>query len=635
MHIIFQTIKSYNGTKTVLTIIFMLSSIANALEPYSLKYFDFKNDNGELIYIIPIPHSHYKGECCKKHLGAGMFSFCCTQTQPIWEATHADLEKVGNIHRFDLNVPPTYFWEGTDMTKSLLFYDYRYPLIQKFIKDFFKSSVPNRNYCGQCYNYTHVCKKYDYLDYWYELCYKLQIQRLERMLKKLEDLINKTKKNDWRGNHYRGYFYRLDELELEVEKVLERWDKLEVNIKNSSEVLYKSREKVTKLFYDAYSACAGSLYERGKISFDLGNTTAFIGDITTYISCCDNLSSETLHQIGQAYSEANQYDQAIKILSECIKKDPQNKESYLDRAVSYFETGQFKKSLQDYIDSGLCPTYIDDDNMNYFHISKGITLGACRGAIDSSIDFFPSLLSTLKGIGKGLWAFSENPIGVSKELIESGSKCIEYLKRNASVEFLKENMPTLMEYIKKWDEIDDQQKGYAMGYAITNFGVDMLACSGSAKAVKCFRDMRRANAMLTMDYAAYSTQNLREVIKSSETFVKSRKTFIRKQCKMQVDSQGKHYPKSHNFEKGRSELTVTPDYLDKLAKNKLGTGIPQRKYEFGQANYRELVDFEVVIGEHVSHKTKLKTATTIGEIHYNAEGKFHVVPIHPSRVCKK
>lgn len=649
--------------KVVLFLCLMLLSTTYAIDYCVINYYDFKDKKGELIPILPIPEVQVDcdGKCCEKHWGAYIWKevwndklerFITQSRCPpdaIIENGRLTLKKISNIHNFDLYVPPPFFWEGTDVTKSLYYYDYRDPLMEKFVTMFFCPAIPNgrscRNYPSdmrRCLSYSQFSKKYDYLEYWYDLCYELQCKKMDRILQDLRRAVDEAIKNNYRGGYFRGSYYTLGELERQLEWVSKKRSKLEENIKQSSEVLQKSRDEMTRLFIKIYDdciedhVCPNSIYHRGKIAFSLGDTVVFIGNVFSLISSGYDIDSESLHQLGQAYNEANQYDQAIRVLSECIENDPQNSEVYLDRAVAYFETGQFGSSLQDYLDSGLRPTYLDDDNLNYLQVCKGVVVGACRGAIDSSIDFFPSLLSTIKGLGRGLWTLSENPIGVSKELIENGTKCLEYLKEHASLEYLQENMSTLQKYIEHWHEIDDEQKGYCLGYAITHFGVDALACSGSIKAVKSFRDLKRANAMLTMDYAACSSKNLQEIIKSSETFSAAREKFKRENCKMQIDSQGKHYPKAHNFDPtfGRSEIFHSPSELEALCKQKIGTGIPHVG-EFGSSGYREYVDFEIIIGEHISPKTKLRTPTTIGEIHYKADGKYHVVPVHPSKFLKK
>lgn len=97
---------------------------------------------------------------------------------------------------------------------------------------------------------------------------------------------------------------------------------------------------------------------------------------------------------------------------------------------------------------------------------------------------------------------------------------------------------------------------------------------------------------------------------------------------MDIGNQGKHIPNAHNFEKGKSEILISEERLKQLAQPKLGDGI-RHMFSFGEANYREYVDFGEFIGVHVSSETGVRTQTTLGEIHYSNKGGYHVVPMHP------
>lgn len=55
----------------------------------------------------------------------------------------------------------------------------------------------------------------------------------------------------------------------------------------------------------------------------------------------DQLNSKIYHDLGSVCVEVMDYDKAIKYLSDAIRLDSSNKETYFNRATAYFETGQF------------------------------------------------------------------------------------------------------------------------------------------------------------------------------------------------------------------------------------------------------------------------------------------------------
>lgn len=53
----------------------------------------------------------------------------------------------------------------------------------------------------------------------------------------------------------------------------------------------------------------------------------------------NELEAKVYHDLGSVCVEVMAYDKAIKYLSDAIRLDPNNKETYFYRAIAYFETG--------------------------------------------------------------------------------------------------------------------------------------------------------------------------------------------------------------------------------------------------------------------------------------------------------
>lgn len=89
--------------------------------------------------------------------------------------------------------------------------------------------------------------------------------------------------------------------------------------------------------------------------------------------------------------------------------------------------------------------------------------------------------------------------------------------------------------------------------------------------------------------------------------------------------QGKHVEGHNNYKPGRSKLTGDPGKLAEQA----GTGQQVGDTPVGEAGSKERVDFGEVIGQHVDGQTGETSDTTKGMIHYDGQGKIHIVPAKP------
>lgn len=260
-------------------------------------------------------------------------------------------------------------------------------------------------------------------------------------------------------------------------------------------------------------------------------------------------------------------------------------------------------------------------------MSQGIGKGLYKGGVCSAKDFVPSLLSTVMGIGKGIWSLTSDPLKVSLELTASCKGLFEYLKNNLNQEQLDHIASELRDCITKWDMLDDQEKGEYIGYIIGFYGVDILASGGSIGAIKYFREIKRANAILTLESLSSSKISFQQISKEAQLFNQQRAAFI-KESKLHVGQQEKHIISSKNFKQNASELQISIEELDAATRPRMGTGLPSRG-EFGHAGYQEIIEYDRQIGIYVSKDGSQRLPTSIGKIHYNKSGGYHVVPSHP------
>lgn len=600
------------------------------LKGYSLGFSDFYDENNQLMRIEDPPFFDYPTSFEQLDNYPSFYGY--NPYYLIEEEAYDGFKDAIKAGEYVLKIPPPYYWDEDNKTigfKERWMNHWRNRFFDRHTRQYVKE---RGTVFGIKLEYSEYSLKYDYLYYWFDLCYYLEANSLEKQIQKKEEEIKKAE-----GRYSENY---ISGLRSDLTYLIKQLAKLKDYKQGTLYSLQNSFDKITKLFLFVYEDYLNIqlnprvIYERGRILYDSGDTIGFLTDINALIANGFTPTDEINFHIGKAYNDANQYNQAIRILSLAIEQDPENKEAYFERALAYFETGQFDLALSDYILSEIKPTFIDPQNKKHFRylkLSKGMATGVLKGGNDSTVDFVPSLLSTIYGIGKGLWVFGSDPVGISVEMVNSCISCIEFIKDNLTKELIAELIPELRECLEKWDSLDEEKKGYYIGYVVGRYGVDMLAWGVSLRAVKLFRDVYRANSVLTFEKLAKSGANCEELILAAEKYTHEREIF-KQSCKLHKGQQSKHMPGAHNFEAGKSEITLSIERLEELAKNKLGDGIPQH-FSFGEANYRELVDFGEEIGMHISYKAKpeIRTPTSIGEIHYNKKGEYHIVPVHPSK----
>lgn len=88
--------------------------------------------------------------------------------------------------------------------------------------------------------------------------------------------------------------------------------------------------------------------------------------------------------------------------------------------------------------------------------------------------------------------------------------------------------------------------------------------------------------------------------------------------------QAKHFPGHPNYIRGRSTMTANPDALIQRP----GTGTPVNKVPRGEAGFKERIDFGGDIGTYVT-QDGVSSPTSIGILHYRADGSVHIVPGRP------
>lgn len=245
--------------------------------------------------------------------------------------------------------------------------------------------------------------------------------------------------------------------------------------------------------------CIGSYYQRGLLNFNNGNIFEALLDIDELIKDSQNIQADMYLLKGQAESELGLYYDAIISLSKVIEKDPKNKEAYFEKALAYFETGQFNLAIEDFLRSDLKSTKINSNDKANLEFAKGLIIGIAGGIKEDAIEFVPSVLASANGLNQGLWALIAQPIDTSKEMIEACQNCIIFIKKTFSKENLENLVPVLKELVEKWENLSSEKRGSLTGHLIGKYGIDIFITKRSIEGIKFFRDLKKANTVLTFE----------------------------------------------------------------------------------------------------------------------------------------
>lgn len=390
-------------------------------------------------------------------------------------------------------------------------------------------------------------------------------------------------------------------------------------------------------FYDLYNQYPNEPYywaEKGLIALDRGNS---IESIQCMKKVIDNEHVQNLLEkvptnnlqlgLSKAYIDTNQFKEALATLNTIIQKDPSNKEAYFERATAYFELGNFDESLRDFIHSEIKSAPIAE-NSNLIDFSLGLSEGIVKGGAEAAVEYIPSLLSSMYGLGQGLWAFVQDPINISYEMVQATQACIEFVKTHTPMESLEKLVPEFQYLIKNWDTLNGKEKGIISGHIIGKYGIDIFAGMAMNNGIRCYQNLKKANNIMTYEAMRLSKAN-QQLIKTKAKECKAiRKEMIKRGAfKIEIDKQTKHIPESWNYiEKKHRSIWTDPNPQKEI--NKLGGKGIREAGILGQPGYKEIVDCKKIIGIYITDEGRIRMPTTMAKIHYSKKGA-HIVPAAP------
>lgn len=247
----------------------------------------------------------------------------------------------------------------------------------------------------------------------------------------------------------------------------------------------------------------------------------------------DWMKSDVLLEQGTLLNDVLLYNEAIKVLSEAILYNDLNKEAFIERAISYFETNQIELALRDYsqlkktrflppflpvADGGMRGLQVGnpyDYRQEDLEFAAGLIDGTIQGGKVATVEFIPGILSCVRGIGVGLWAFVCSPTEVSLDMVEAAQSLGDFMASHSALENLEAVVPEIKELSLNWDKFNSHTKGQKFGFIIGKYGIDIFGPGGVVKVASKYRTLKRANAVLTLEICLANQAKQEKIIEKS------------------------------------------------------------------------------------------------------------------------
>lgn len=441
----------------------------------------------------------------------------------------------------------------------------------------------------------------------------------------------------------------------EIEKQEKYIEQKKKQLSHSLNVLSSIPGEIIPLYHQILSSCQhkGSnnlalMYNEGLLEFINCNYEKSLEKINEFVFFAQTskaqeslLTSKIYQTLGESQLEVGLYHEAIVSLTKSIQKDPTNKESYFSRAVAFFETGDFSSALKD-----ISEIPAPRNSMKLPKVSKvseeaksALLNGILEGGKEAVVEFIPNLCNTACGIGKCLWCFVQHPLDTSSEFYdacyEAGETAVEYIK-NLDEEKLEEIADEITELSNNFNNLNDSERGQAIGYCIGKYGVDIFAGGASLKCIKAAQKLKTANRLANLEALAASEASTEAVTTAAVVHAAERDAFF-KNVKIRWNKQNKHIQGKHNFKTDSGIITMQKSEFELLVQNCAGTG-QKIVGEVGLYGYKERVDFGCTIG-YYAYKVEGQAIeylpTTKGIITYAKDGTVHIIPSTPVGFIKE
>ena len=277
-------------------------------------------------------------------------------------------------------------------------------------------------------------------------------------------------------------------------------------------------ERAKKAYCDILDDCiaqhsAPSAYlDRAQYYFQQGLNMNCIADIKKLFEITpdgmleEHLAAKMQFKQAKAESELALFDDAIETLSSYISKYPCHRKAYLERAIAHFEKGDFSGALKDFSEGGITLDSIGSTWGDQLEFNAGVVKGLTSGIAIGAVEFPPHLIHSLYGVGHGLWAFVTDPAEVSKDVARTCLDAFNFIKENGAQGVFCELFPEAKELVETGHLLSEFAQGEILGRLVGRHGIECFLAFGTCKALKMYRNLKKANAALILQRMSVSEQ---------------------------------------------------------------------------------------------------------------------------------
>lgn len=138
-----------------------------------------------------------------------------------------------------------------------------------------------------------------------------------------------------------------------------------------------------------------------------------------------------------------------------------------------------------------------------------------------------------------------------------------------------------------------EEKGALTGFVLGKYGVEIFAGSKVLKGVSSFRNLRKANSLMTFESAALHEQNRLAILAKAKAANTTRREALKgASLKIEIDKQGKHIVGHRNYNQDLNKSIFDHPDPQGLVNKYAGTGLKESGV-IGAAGYRQcLVNYQ-------------------------------------------
>ncbi len=394
------------------------------------------------------------------------------------------------------------------------------------------------------------------------------------------------------------------------------------------EILVQAKDATEIKYVDLYQTHslqeAWALFEMAQIYYHRGEIRKSLETTKTYLSRTQKPIEvyPALILKAKAEKELMDFEAAYYTASKAVEIDPHQAEAYLLRSAALFGMGFYERAYSDF--RNIRKTYITPAPTEAYLIefSDGFIEGAQTVKPNEA-----SLIFSPHGMRVFLWATIEDALPLSEYLAGNLVQFFERMRkenRNA----LNELLPSeLVEVAKKWENITPFERGQNVGYALTKYGLEVLApfaMNRKESFLTYYHEIEKGELLSLFHTLTASPLQKAALLNEVRKWHTAHINFF-SNVKLDWENQGKYLFGHRLFDLPNQKTRMTHPNPQGLIHQYGGNGQFLRD-NLGESLYCERIFSHDVIGECCDEKSHRQRNTHGALIIYGKDGA-HIVPI--------